>query len=127
MFEISILRYDLTSFGIVLQRGPYQTQRWETAYRIAEAALRRSDQVTIFLYMDGVYNALATESFSSLETLPKDNFSSLLDHGAHIYACKTCTNNRGLVEGKDFLARVEVTGATEASEMVSKCDRIITL
>jgi tRNA 2-thiouridine synthesizing protein D len=117
----------LTNFGIVLQRGPYQTQRWETAYRIAEAALRRSDEVVIFLYMDGVYNALSTESFPFSKELPKDDFESLLNRGAHIYACETCTNNRGLEEGKDYIKRVEIRGATEASEMVSKCDRIINL
>ena len=117
----------MTHFGIVLEGGPYQTQRWETAYRIAEAALGRSDDVTIFLYMDGVYNALATENFSSLKKVPKDYLDSLLGHGARVYACETCTNNRGLEEGRDYLKSVEIRGSTEVGEMVSKCDRIINL
>jgi len=117
----------LTDFGIVLRRGPYQTQRWETACKIAEAALKRSDTVTIFLYMDGVYNALSTEDFSAMEKLPKDHFDYLLDRGAQVFACLTCTDNRGLEDGKGYLKRVQVTGATEAGEMVSKCERIINL
>ncbi len=121
------LRIELTYFGIVLRGGPYQSQRWETAYSIARAALNRSDKVTIFLYMDGVYNALATEDFPFLQKLPKDHVDSLLDQGAHVFACLTCTDNRGLEDGKNYLKRVQVTGATHASEMVSECDRIINL
>lgn len=115
------------NLGIVLRSGPYQDQRWETAYSIANAALNRSHGVSIFLYMDGVYNALSTAEFSSMEKLPKDRLDSLLDHGAEVYACMTCTSNRGLEEGKDYLKRVKVKGATQASEMVSECDRIISL
>ena len=111
----------------MLRGGPYQTERWETAYGIANAALKRSDSVMIFLYMDGVYNALSTEDFSAIKRLPKDHLDSLLDHGAQIYACATCTDNRGLEEGKNYLKRVQVTGATQASEMVSKCERVINL
>jgi tRNA 2-thiouridine synthesizing protein D len=117
----------LTEFGIILTQGAYQTQRWETAYNIASAALRSSDKVTMFLFMDGIYNVLATERFPAMERLPKDYFNSLLDGGAKIYACEVCTYNRGLEEGKDYLSRVEIIGAAFASEMVSKCDRIITL
>ncbi|MGA2875604.1 MAG: DsrE family protein [Nitrososphaerales archaeon] len=117
----------MTKFGIILTQGPYQTQRWDTAYQIARAALHGSDKVVFFLFMDGVYNALATERFPAMKQLPKDCFKSLLDEGAEIYACEVCTYNRGLEEGKDYLKGVEIIGAVFASEMVSKCDRIITL
>lgn len=115
------------NLGIVLRSGPYQDQRWDTAYSIASAALGRAHSVSIFLYMDGVYNALATAEFSSVERLPKDRLTLLLDQGAQVFACTTCTNNRGLEDGKDYLKRIVVTGATQASEMVSGCDRIISL
>jgi tRNA 2-thiouridine synthesizing protein D len=117
----------LTEFGIVLRQGPYQTQRWETAYRIAEAALGRSDGVTIFLFMDGVYNALATEEFAQMKSLPRDQLELIIDHGGRVFACATCTGSRGLEDGRDYLKRVEIRGSTEAAEMVSGCDRIITL
>jgi tRNA 2-thiouridine synthesizing protein D len=117
----------LTEFGIVLRGGPYQTQRWETAYALANAALKRSDGVTIFLYMDGVYNALATQDFASMPKLPMAHIDSLIDQGAGVFACLTCTDNRGLEDGKEYLKRVQLTGATKVSEMVSRCDRIINL
>jgi tRNA 2-thiouridine synthesizing protein D len=112
---------------MILVWGPYQKQRWETTYRIADAALRRSHRVSLFLFMDGIYNALATERFPGVEKLPKDYFQSLLDRGAEIYACEVCTNNRGLEEGKSFLGGIKITGAAIVSEIISKCDRIITL
>ena len=117
----------MTQFGIILTQGPYQTQRWETAYKIAEAILRASDKVVFFMFMDGVYNLLATERFPAMQKLPKDNFKSLIDAGAEINACEVCTYNRGLEEGKDYISGVKIIGAVFASEMVSKCDRIITL
>lgn len=117
----------MTHFGIILTQGPYQTQRWDTAYNIARAALKASDKVVIFLFMDGVYNALATERFPAMKQLPKDYFKSLIEDGAEICACEVCTYNRGLEEGKDYLNGVKVIGAVFVSEMVSKCDRIITL
>ena len=117
----------MTYFGIVLRGGPYQTQRWETAQSIARAALKRSDKVTIFLYMDGVYNALATEDFPSLERLPKDHIEALLNSGAEVFACLTCTDNRGLEDGRAYLKGVQLTGATHAAEMVEACDRIVNL
>jgi len=83
--------------------------------------------VTIFLYMDGVYNSLSTQDFPSMKELPKDRLEDLQEQGAHLYACLTCTDNRGLEDGREYLTGITLTGATEASEMVSGCDRIINL
>lgn len=117
----------MTRFGIILMWGPYQKQRWETACHIADAALRRSDSVTFFLFMDGIYNALATQHFPGVKKVPKDYFQSLMDRGAEVYGCEVCTNNRGLEEGKDYLKGIKITGAAIVSTMVESCDRIITL
>jgi tRNA 2-thiouridine synthesizing protein D len=117
----------MVHFGIILVNGPYQSQRWETAYHIANSALDLSHKVTFFLFMDGVYNVLKTEHFPAMKKVPKDYFVELIRRGAQVYACEVCTNNRGLEEGKNYLEGVQVTGATIAAEMVSKCDRIITL
>ena len=117
----------MVHFGIILVDGPYQLQRWETAYNIANSALDLSDKVTFFLFMDGVYNVIKTEHFPAMKKVPKDYFRELIDKGAKIYACEVCTNNRGLEEGRNYLEGVEITGAAVTSEIVSNCDRIITL
>ena len=117
----------MTSFGIILTGGPYQTERWETAFHISNAALDRNDKVTMFLFMDGVYNVLSKERFTAMEKLPKDYFSSLIQKGATIYACEVCTNNRGLEEGKEFIPGVKVAGAVIVSSIAADCDRMITV
>lgn len=117
----------MTRFGIILTGSPYQTQRWEIACSLAEAALDRSDGVTFFLFMDGVYNALAAQRFPVMEVLPKDRFASILRRGGEVYACEVCTNNRGLEEGGGYLEGVKLAGASLVSEMVARCDRVLTL
>ena len=117
----------MTSFGIILTGGPYQTERWETACGLASAALDRKDSVTLFLFLDGVYNALATQKFPAIDKVPNVYFKSPLERGATVYACEVCTNNRGLEEGRDFLQGVKVQGAVVVSGIVGACDRVVTL
>jgi tRNA 2-thiouridine synthesizing protein D len=113
--------------GIFLTGGPYQTQRWETAYHIAKAALDKLHEVTFFLFLDGVYNALGTQVFASIEKLPMDHFKELQSRGASIFACEVCSYNRGLDEGTDFYSGVNIVSAAFASILVSKCDHVLTL
>ncbi len=117
----------LTHFGIVLTGGPYQTQRWETACRIAEAALDRSHTVTFFLFLDGVYNALGTQVFPALQKLPMDSWKALVGRGAEVYACEVCSYNRGLDEGKDYYRGVRIVSVAFVASLASRCERLITL
>jgi tRNA 2-thiouridine synthesizing protein D len=117
----------LTSFGIILTGGPLQTQRWQTACRIADAALDRSDKVTFFLFLDGVYNALGTQVFAVLQKLPMDYFKALLAKGAEIYACEVCSYNRGLDEGKDYYKGVKIVSVAFVAGLASNCERLITI
>jgi tRNA 2-thiouridine synthesizing protein D len=117
----------LTTFGIILTGGPYQTQRWDTACRIADAALSRSDKVTFFLFLDGIYNALGTQVFPVLQKLPMEFFKDLQAKGAEIFACEVCSYNRGLDEGKDYLKGIKIVSVAFVAGMASMCDRMITL
>ena len=117
----------MTDIGIVLTGGPYQTQRWETACRIADAALKKSHKITFFLFLDGIYNALGTQVFPVLQKLPMDSFKDLLARGAEIYACEVCSYNRGLDEGKDYYKGVKIVSVAFVSGLASKCSRLITI
>jgi sulfur relay (sulfurtransferase) complex TusBCD TusD component (DsrE family) len=117
----------MASFGIILGEGPYQTERWETACRIADAALDRSDKVTFFLFLDGVYNCLGTQVFSMMDKLPMDYFKGLLAKGGEIFACETCCYNRGLGEGANFYPGVKILGISAVAQMASQCDRLLSL
>jgi tRNA 2-thiouridine synthesizing protein D len=118
---------DLVKFGIILTEGPYQTQRWETACHIAQAAVDRAHRATFFLFINGVYNALGTQVFPALDRLPMDSFKGLMARGVEIYACEVCTYNRGLDEGKDFYEGVKIVSVAFVARMVSECDKLIRL
>ena len=94
---------------------------------MADAALGRSDKVTFFLFLDGVYNALGTQVFPAIEKLPMEHFKGLVARGAEVFACEVCTYNRGLDEGKDYYPGVKIVSVAFASDMVSRCDRIVNL
>ncbi len=94
---------------------------------MADAALNRSDKVTFFLFLDGVYNSLGTQIFPVLQKLPMDSFKALLAKGAEIFACEVCSYNRGLDEGKDYYKGVKIVSVAFVAGMASKCDRMITL
>lgn len=119
--------YELTNFGIILTGGPYQTQRWDTACRIADAALNRSNKVTFFLFLDGIYNALGTQVFPALQKLPMDSFKALVTKGAEVYACEVCSYNRGLDEGKDYYKGVKIVSVAFVASLASQCERLVTL
>jgi tRNA 2-thiouridine synthesizing protein D len=118
---------NMVSIGIILTEGPFQTEKWETAANIAKAALDKGHSVEIFLFMDGVYNALAGQAFPEREKQPMDSFREILEKGGKIVACGVCTNARGLEGGKNFIKGAKVGGLPDLSEMIDKADRLITL
>jgi tRNA 2-thiouridine synthesizing protein D len=117
----------MAKIGILLTEGPFQTQKWETAYNIGKAALERGHEVKYFLYLDGVYNPMRTQKFPEWEKMPKDRFEELVRLGAEIIACGICVNARGLEDGKDYFDKVKVGGLPDFAEIIGEVDRLITL
>jgi tRNA 2-thiouridine synthesizing protein D len=113
--------------GILLTEGPFQTQHHETAAEIARAALQKEHEVEIFLFLDGVYNALKTHDMPYLERQPKDRFKEVLALGGKIIACGVCVSARGLEGGKDFIEGVKVAGLPQLSEQIDWADRLVSL
>jgi tRNA 2-thiouridine synthesizing protein D len=113
------------NIGILLTEGPFQTQHWETASGIARAALKKGHQVEMFLFLDGVYNALSTQAMPEAEAQPVDSFREILDLGGKIVACGVCIAARGLEGGKNFIEGVEVGGLPQLSEIIDRCDRFV--
>jgi sulfur relay (sulfurtransferase) complex TusBCD TusD component (DsrE family) len=48
--------------GILLTEGPFQTEHHKTATEIAKAALGKGHEVEMFLFLDGIYNAISTRT-----------------------------------------------------------------
>jgi sulfur relay (sulfurtransferase) complex TusBCD TusD component (DsrE family) len=112
---------------MLLTEGPFQTAKHKTAAEIAKAALRKGHVVEIFLFLDGVYNALATQAMPALARQPVADFKEIISLGGKIIACGVCTAARGLEGGKNFIAGVKVQGLPQLSEMIDNADRFISM
>lgn len=117
----------MAKIGFLLRTGPYQHQNYDTVYNLAKAALEKGHQVQIFMYLDGVYNLIKFQKFSEMSILPKDKFTELVQMRAKILACGTCTNARGLENGRDFIGGVKVGGMPDFAEMLGDVDRFVAL
>lgn len=117
------------TLGILLTEGPWQTQNWDIAERIAEAVLDKGWGVKIFYYLDGVYNPIKHQRFPgrSKEALPVGGVKRIVEKGAEIVACGICVNARGLEDGKEFISGVRIGGLPDFADIMGEVDRLITL
>lgn len=113
--------------GILLTEGPFQTQHHETAAEIAKAALGKGHEVEMFLFLDGIYNAISTQAMPYAESQPVDHFKEVLSLGGKILACGVCVSARGFEGGKDFIEGVEIMGLPQLSEQIDWADRFVSL
>lgn len=115
------------NIGILLKEGPYNHQASDTAYRFAEAAIKKGHKVdAVFLYNDGVVNV------TKLMDPPQDdrNISARWgalsrEHGVEVLACIAASKRRGinndvLVEGS------EITGLGTLTDIAIRNDRLVT-
>lgn len=112
--------------GIMLTDGPWQTERWETVTKIAEAALDKGHGVKLFLFLDGVYNPIKHQNFPDFTEQPVDSFKRLTEKGAMIVTCGICTNARGLQDGKDYVDNIKSAGLPDYSEFLGDATSVIT-
>jgi sulfur relay (sulfurtransferase) complex TusBCD TusD component (DsrE family) len=71
--------------GILLTQSPYQHQHWDTACRIADAALSKRHEVRLFLYVDGIYNPNKHQTLPDNLVLPKDRIAALMERGMTVF------------------------------------------
>lgn len=116
----------MVKIGIMLNAAPLQNQSHYTAVKIAEAALDKGHEVTIFLFDESVYSPMKAQEFPEWESLPKDDFERLIKKGGEIIACGLCVDIRGLEEGKGYIEGVILGGLADFANIVSLVDRIIT-
>lgn len=117
----------MATLGIVLTQSPLQHQQAETAYGLASAALDQGHQVAIFCYMDGVFGPMRDQDFPDALMLPREQFSVLLERGVSVMCCGLCVNGRGLDARTAFLDGVAVGMLPDLANLVSDCDRVVSL
>jgi len=113
--------------GILLKEGPYNHQAADTAYKFAEAAIRKGHTVdAVFLYNDGVANV------TKLMDPPQDDrhISSRWgqlhkEHGVEILACIAASKRRGICDDV-LIEGSEITGLGNLTDIAIRNDRLLT-
>ena len=110
---------------LFITESPFQHESIDHALKIAEAALKKGNQVDIFLMMDGVYNPLNTQNGEpfKIESVSK-RLTRLSEAGVNITSCRVCMELRGVSD--DNITKVDVGGLFDLSEMISEADTVIT-
>ncbi len=115
------------NIGILLKEGPYNHQASDTAFKFAEAAIKKGHKVdAVFLYNDGVTNV------TKLMDPPQDDRNIAVrwgelarKNGFEILACIAASKRRGinddvLVEGSS------ITGLGTLTDIAIRNDRFVT-
>lgn len=110
---------------ILLSDTPFNSDKVEKALRIAEAAIKKTHEVSIFLFMDGVYNILNTQDGTPFNLMPiYKRIQELMKNGAKIYSCKLCKTLRG-IEDNIIPDGIVVGGIAELNDLIGEADSII--
>ena len=123
----------MSYIGILLTGGPFDSQRWRTAYEIGRAALDNGHEVSYFHYLDGAYVPVADQRLptcaenSLFDAMPTERFQELIDDGAEVLSCGLCVNARGIDAETDYPAGVEVGLLPDLADLIGEADRVISL
>jgi len=117
----------VSKFAIVLTQSPYQHQHEETAYGIADAALKKGHEVHIFCYIDGVYGPMKDQTFPDVTVHPRERFGSLIERGAKVMCCGLCVNARGIKGKEQYIDGVAIGMLPDLADIVSDADRVVSL
>jgi len=123
----------MTHVGFLLTGGPFDSQRWRTAYELGRAALDDGHEVTYFNYLDGVLVPVLGQSLpecsdtSLYDEMPVEKFRSLVADGATVLCCGLCVDARGIDPESDYPDEVELGLLPDLADLVGDADRVISL
>ena len=111
---------------IIVNDGPYGTERCYNALRIAHALLKQENaELGVFLIADAVNAARkgqkTPEGYYNIERMLK---RVILGNG-RVMLCGTCMDARGLVPG-DMLDGATMSNMTELADSIAAADRVLT-
>ena len=113
--------------GILLKEGPYNHQASDTAYKFAEAAIKKGHTVdAVFFYNDGVNNSTKLIDPPQDDRDIADRWTNLCQkHGVKILTCIAAAKRRGIND--DVLIDCgEITGLGNLTDVAIRNDRLIT-
>lgn len=112
-------------FLLIITSGPYGSTNSFHAIMLAESILKANHSLRIFLYGDGVYNALesinpANDEFNPLFHLINIHLET------KILLCQSASSRRG-VSNKNIHNSFEISSLTELADIIGNVDRVIRL
>ncbi len=123
----------MAHIGFMLTGGPFDSERWRTAYELGWAALDADHEVTYFTYLDGTLVPVADQqlpdcSDSGLyDEMPTEKFQDLVADGATVICCGLCVNARGIDAEADYPDGVELGLLPDLADLLGEADRVISL
>ena len=124
---------DMAHVGFLVTGGPFDSQRWRTAYELGRAALDDGHEVTYFQYLDGALVPVADQAFPDcadgglFDEMPGEKFAELLADGATVVCCGLCVDARGIDADRDYPDGVEVGLLPDLADLLGEADRVISL
>ena len=106
--------------------SPFQNELVDHTLKIADVALEKGHTVSMFLYMDGVYNMMLSQDGApfKMESISL-RLQGLLKRGAQIKTCKLCKMLRG-VENDNMPSEIESTGTAQLDNEFMDADAVLT-
>ena len=123
----------MTHIGFLLTGGPFDSQRWRTAYELGRAALDADHEVTYFTYLDGALVPVTDQELPDCsdtglyDAMPTAKFQELVADGAAVICCGLCVNARGIDAGSEYPDGVELGLLPDLADLLGEADRVISL
>ena len=110
---------------LILCLSPFQHDLVKHTIEIAKAAIQKRHKVSIFLFMDGVYNIMMTQDGEPFKLTPYFmQFQELIDMGVRIKICKLCKILRG-VKDDNIPEKIKAEGIAVLNELILESDKVI--
>jgi sulfur relay (sulfurtransferase) complex TusBCD TusD component (DsrE family) len=110
---------------IILCLSPFHNELVEHAIKIAEVAFDKGHTVSMFLYMDGVYNMMLSQDGTPFKMDPiSQRLQLLLNKGVKIKACKLCKTLRGISDNNKP-SNIESKGTSELDDEFLNSDVVL--
>tara|TARA_Y100001970_G_C14208715_1_gene845636 strand:- start:999 stop:1358 length:360 start_codon:yes stop_codon:yes gene_type:complete len=113
--------------GILVKEGPYNHQASDSAYKFAEAAIKKGHKVdAVFFYNDGVNNSTKFMEPPQDDRNIASRWTNLCQkHGVKILTCIAAAKRRGI--NNDVLIDCgEITGLGNLTDIAIRNDKLIT-
>ncbi|MFT4890329.1 MAG: tRNA 2-thiouridine synthesizing protein D [Halobacteriales archaeon] len=123
----------MSHLGVVLTGGPFDSERWRTAYELGRAALDGGHEVTYFTYLDGILVPVTGQHFAECadnglyDEMPTEKFQELLDDGAEVFACGLCVDARGVDAETDYPDDLKIGLLPDLADLIGEADRVVSL